>query len=204
MARHKKSKITKIKQSFFRIKKRIKEIIFEYFYLQKIAYYSPQEFFKKAVKRKKLIPNLSFFLTNLFLATLSFSLIRLITSQNHFSTAFIFFEGIIRYILWFFIILIIILAVNILAKILQGKTNLKLSANSVFFLSAPIVFLGVRFLQPIAYLYLCALLILGFKHTFKFSYLQSAFVTLIPATFFVVILLLLEFISFFPLFWLHF
>lgn len=197
MGRHRKSK-------FLKVRAKVKDIVLGFLLLHKQAFLHPLEFSKKASKKKKNVSNLSFFLVNLFIATLIFSVVRLFPFQNHFSVAFISFESILRYTVWLCIVLLLILVINVLAKTLQGQTNLKMTANSIFLLSVPVVFLGVRFLQPFAFFYLCALFILGFKHAFKFSYTQAAFVTLIPAISFVVMLWLLEFVSFSPLFWLHF
>lgn len=168
------------------------------------AFLHPKEFSKKTARRKKIFPNLSFFLTNLLLATLIFSIVRFFPFQTHSSTIFILFEAVLRYLIWMSLSLIIILIVNLLAKTLQGQTNLKITANAIFLMSAPIIFLGIRFLQPLAFLYMGFLFLLGFKNYFKFSYMQAFFVTFIPLSLLLLILYMLEFISFSPLFWLHF
>lgn len=197
MGRHKKSR-------FLKIRIKIEDIVFGFLNLHKQALLHPLEFSKKAAKRKRLLPNLSFFLVNLFIPTLIFSTVRLFPFQTHSSTIFISFEAVLRYTVWIGLTLLIISGVNILVKILQGQTNLKLTANSIFLLSSPIIFLGVRFLQPLAFLYMIFLFLLGFKNYFKFSYTQSFFVIFIPVSLLLLVLYILEFISFSPLFWLHF
>lgn len=197
MGRHKKSTVLKVKT-------KIKDILVNFFSLHQQALLHPQEFSKRTVKRKKLVPNLSFFLANLFIATLTFSIVRLFPFQTHSSVIFISFEAILRYLIWISLTLIIILIVNLLAKTLQGQTNLKITTNAIFLLSTPVIFLGIRFLQPLAFLYIGFLFLIGLKSFFKFSYMQSFFVMFIPISLLLLILYLLEFISLSPMFWLHF